>query len=257
MVEKVVKNWWNHASSYYQEVFNIPIDDIHYGPFCPPEKELKIIDVAHVKNKKIFELGCGGGQCSVFLSKNGAICSGIDISEKQIEYAKKLAKKNKVPIDYSVGSGENLGHYKDCEFDIVLSVFAMQYISDLDKCFSEVHRVLNKGGRFIFSLDHPFYSVITPETLALESSYNRSRLNETIKTSDIIEKGRWANGSTKKFVTYFRKVSDIYTSLVRSGFTVEEIKEPISDKGQDPWSKIYSQKVARYIPPTIIFISKK
>ena len=81
-MEKIIKNWWNNTSSYYQNTFDIPVDDIYYGPFCPTEKELKIIDIDNIKNKKVLELGCGGGQCSIFLSKNGAICSGIDISEK-------------------------------------------------------------------------------------------------------------------------------------------------------------------------------
>src|SRR3989338_38834 len=256
-MEKVIKSWWNNASSYYQDIFDIPVDDIYYGPFCPTEKELKIIDVTSIKNKKILELGCGGGQCSIFLSKNGAICSGIDISEKQIQYAKRLAKKNNVRVDYYVGSGEKLNQFKDNEFDIVLSVFAMQYINNLDKCFDEVSRILKKGGRFIFSMDHPFYSVISPKTMKIESNYNHSGLNETIKTSDIIKENRWHKGNAQKFVFYFRKISDIYESLVKSGFVVEEIKEPISYRGKNPWNKIYSRKISKYIAPTIIFVAKK
>ncbi|MEK7145060.1 MAG: methyltransferase domain-containing protein [Patescibacteria group bacterium] len=256
-MEKVIKNWWNNASSHYQYLFNIPVDDIYYGPFCPTEKELKIIDVGNIKNKKVLELGCGGGQCSIFLSKNGAICNGIDISEKQIQYAIKLAEKNNVKIDYYVGPGTNLDCFKNNDFDIVLSVFAMQYIRNLDKCFNEVSRILKKGGRLIFSFDHPFYSVISPKTMKIEGNYNRSGLNETIKTSDIIKANRWRKGDTQKFVFYFRKISDIYESLVKSGFVVEEIKELISYKGKNPWNKIYSRKISKYITPTIIFVAKK
>lgn len=256
-MEKIIKNWWNNASSYYQNTFDIPVDDIYYGPFCPTEKELKIINVGKIKNKKVLELGCGGGQCSIFLSKNGAICSGIDISEKQIQYAIKLTEKNDVKIDYYVGSGENLSQFKDNEFDIVLSVFAMQYINNLDKCFSEVSRILKKDGRFIFSLDHPFYSIISPKTMKIESSYNHSGLNETVKTSDIIKASQWRGGNTQKFEFYFRKISDIYKSLVNSNFFVEEIKEPVLIEGKNPWNKIYSRKISKYIAPTIIFIAKK
>ena len=256
-MEKIIKNWWNNTSSYYQNTFDIPVDDIYYGPFCPTEKELKIIDIDNIKNKKVLELGCGGGQCSIFLSKNGAICSGIDISEKQIQYAIKLAEKNDIKIDYYVGSGESLSQFKDNEFDIVLSVFAMQYINNLDKCLSEVSRILKNGGRFIFSLDHPFYSVISPKTMKIEGNYNYSGLNETVKTSDIIKAGQWRRGNTQKFVFYFRKISDIYRSLVRSNLFVEEIKELVSYKGKNPWNKIYSRKISKYIAPTIIFVVKK
>lgn len=258
-MEKVIKNWWNNASAHYQDVFNIPVDDIYYGPFCPTEKDLKIITDGDkkIKNKNVLELGCGGGQCSIFLSKKGAVCSGIDISEKQIRYAVKLAKENNVKIDYHVGSGENLNRFKNNEFDVVLSVFAMQYINNLDKCFDEVNRVLKKDGRFIFSLDHPFYSVISPQTMKIEGNYNHSGLNETIKTSDIIKINQWGEGNTQKFVFYFRKISDIYKSLIKSNFIIEEILEITSDREKNPWNKIYSRKVSKHIAPTIIFIAKK
>ncbi|MBI3631283.1 MAG: class I SAM-dependent methyltransferase [Candidatus Staskawiczbacteria bacterium] len=256
-MKKNIKNWWNNASSYYQDTFNIPVDDIYYGPFCPTEKKLKIIDVDNIKNKKILELGCGGGQCGIFLSKKGAICDGIDISERQIQYAIELAKKNKVKINYHVGSGEDLSRFKNSKFDIVLSVFAMQYINNLDKCFCDINKILKKGGRFIFSLDNPFYSVMCSKTMKIEGDYNHSGLRETIKTSDIINPNKWPKGDIQKFIFYFRKVSDIYKSLVMSNFLVEEIKEPILYRGKNPWNKIYSRKLSRYVAPTIIFIAKK
>ncbi len=125
-MEKIIKKWWNQSSAYYQKKFDIPVDDIYYWPFCPSEKELNIMDVNNIKGKKVLELGCGGGQCSIFLSKKGAICKGVDISKKQISFAKKLAKKNYAEVEYFEGSGENLDMFEDNHFDIVLSVFSIQ-----------------------------------------------------------------------------------------------------------------------------------
>lgn len=256
-MERIIKKWWNGASLHYQNIFKIPVDNIYYGPYCPTERELKIIDVGKVKNKEILELGCGGGQSSIFLSKNGADCSGIDISEKQIQYAQELATKNNVKINYFVGNGENLKMFKDGQFDIILSVFSLQYICNLDKCFNEVERVLKKGGKFIFSLDHPFYSVISPETMKIYCNYNYSSVNKKIKTSDMIKKDKWKNGNKSKFIFYFRKVSDIYKSLTAANFKVEEIIEPLPYDKKGPWDKIYSKKLAGYLSPTIIFVALK
>lgn len=254
---KIIKNWWDKASHYYQDSFNIPTDDIYYGPFCPTEKELNILGVDYIKNKRVLELGCGGGQTSVFLSKNGAICKGIDISSKQIQHAIKISKENGVKVDYHIGSGEDLGLFKNKEFDIVLSIFAIQYINNLDKCFKEVNRVLKNSGKFIFSLDHPFYSVVSPKTMKVIYNYNDSGPNQTIKTSDIITKNKWRLGDNHKFLYYFRKVSDIYNSISKSSLILEEIKEPTSHNIKNPWNKIYSQKLSEYVAPTIIFIIKK
>lgn len=256
-MEKTIKKWWNGASSYYQNVFKIPVDDIYYGPYCPTEKDLNIIDVKKNKNKKVLELGCGGGQCSIFLAKNGFNCSGIDISEKQISYAQQLADKNKVNINYLVGSGESLKMFKDGQFDIVVSIFSLQYIRNLDKCFKEVSRVLKDNGKFIFSLDHPFYSVLSPNDMRIFCNYNHSSINRGIKTSDIINKNKWKNGNKLNFVFYFRKIEDIYKKLTESKLKVEKIIESTSFKKNGPWDKIYSKKLAKYLSPTIIFVARK
>lgn len=256
-MEEIIKKWWNESSFYYQKKFNIPVDDIYYGPFCPTEKELGLINVNKISNSKILEIGCGGGQCSIFLSKNGAICTGIDISENQIKYATKLAEQNAVKIKYHVGSAENLDIFNENEFDMVLSIFSFQFVNNLKKCLCDVSRVLKRGGKLIFSLDHPFYSVLSPYTLKVENIYNVSCLNETIKTEDIFKENEWHDGNSHRFVYYFRKVGDIYNSLVESKFNVENIIEPFSPRGRDPWSKIYGEKLAKYVSPTIIFVAKK
>lgn len=254
---KIIKNWWDKASLFYQKEFNIPIDDIYYGPFCPSEKELNLLNIDKMQDKKVLELGCGGGQNGIFLTKHSAIYSGIDISKEQIRYAKDLAKNNHLDIDYSVDSAENLEKFNDNTFDLVISIFAIQYVEDLGRCFREIRRVLKDNGSFIFSLDHPFYSVVSPDRLAIEFPYHTDGVKESVKTHDIISQKSWPGGDKQKFLFHFRKISDLYSHLVDAGFFVTEIKEPVLLKSNDPWSKIYSKKIAEYIPPTIIFIVKK
>ena len=253
---KIIKDWWDNAALFYQKEFNLPIDDIYYGPFCPSEKELNLLNVDTIQDKKILELGCGGGQNGIFLTNHGAVYSGIDISKEQIEYAKKLAKNNHLDIDYSVDAAENLKKFHDNTFDLVISIFAIQYVKDIGRCFREIRRVLKDDGGFIFSLDHPFYSVVSPE-LAIEFSYHSDEVSESIKTSNIISQKTWPGGDKQKFSFYYRKISDFYSHLVDAGLFVTEIKEPVLLKSNDPWSKVYSKKLAEYIPPTIIFIVKK
>jgi len=112
--------------------------------------------LGNVKGKRTLEKGCGGGQCSIAFAKQGAMTTGIDISEEQIKFAKKLAKKEKVEVKFYMGNIENLKQIKSKSQDIVFSSYALQYIKNLKKCFKEVYRVLKNKGIFVFSLDHPF-----------------------------------------------------------------------------------------------------
>jgi len=147
--------------------------------------------------------------------------------------------------------------FKNNKFDIVLSIFSLQYIDNLEICLKEIKRILKKDGKLIFSLDHPFYSVVSPKTMKVEGNYNKCGLNEMIKTTDVIRTQKWNNSNSQKFIFFFRNISEIYNNLVNSGFRVEKIIESVSEKGNSPWNKIYSEKLSKNIPPTIIFVAKK
>ncbi|MEM3596541.1 MAG: class I SAM-dependent methyltransferase [Candidatus Bathyarchaeia archaeon] len=100
-------------------------------------------------------LGCGGGQNAIVLAKWGAKSVGLDVSEEQIKYAMRLAKKENVNVKFYIGSMEDLSMFQGESFDIVLSSFGIGYAENLAKTFHEVFRVLRKSGLFVFADVHP------------------------------------------------------------------------------------------------------
>jgi ubiquinone/menaquinone biosynthesis C-methylase UbiE len=87
------------------------------------------------------------------------VCTGVDIAENQIAYAKTLAAQNAVAVTFLRGDIEDL-HMIDAErFDIAISAFAFCWAPDLPQAFRETCRILRPDGRFVFSLGHPFYHV--------------------------------------------------------------------------------------------------
>lgn len=250
---RAVQKWWDEVAESYQESSDIHIESAHYGPYAPDEAELNLL--GNIRGKEILEIGCGGGQCSIAFVKKGAICTGLDISREQLKYASKLARKNKARVNFIYGNFQNLSRFKSNNFDIVFSAYALQYAPDLNKIFPQVNRVLKKDGVFLFSFDHPFYLLIDPTSKKLVASYFATGRHEFVET--------WKDKTRHKFVYYKVKVSDVYDALVRSGFYVEKIVEPLSlNKKQSawkrrPWEKIYPEETVKLIGPTIIFKTKK
>jgi len=245
-MKKDVKKWWENSSKEYQEYCKIPID-IHYGPGSPNEQHYKLL--GNLKGKNVLEMGCGGAQCSIAMAKQGAKVIGVDISKEQLKFAKELAKKNKVNITFYERDFNNLSIIKSNSQDIVFSAWAFQYAENLFKIFKEAYRVLKNKGIFIFSLDHPFYRTLNRKTLKLEQSY--------------FDSGKFVtNYSRGKFVMYNRMISDLFNNLIKVGFYVERIIEPDSRKKYpyDPWYnkwELYTPKMMKHIPPTIIFKARK
>ncbi len=240
-----IERWWDEASEYYQEETKIPTKEAHYGPFSPNENALKLL--GNVNKKRVLELGCGGGQCSIAFAKKGALPTAIDISSKQLEFAKKLASENNVEVNFIKGNVENLKMLGDNYFDVVFSALTLMYIKDLKKCFLEVKRVLKKGGTFVFSLEHPFYLLMSPKNNKIEESY--------YDTGKKIQKETWPDGSKHRFIFYKRKVSDIINELLDSGFELGSVTEPfeIKKRGERIWEEGYSMRLVKLIAPTIIF----
>ncbi|MFW9992208.1 MAG: class I SAM-dependent methyltransferase [Candidatus Odinarchaeota archaeon] len=152
------QNSWNAISRSYQKEKRISLSDVHYGPAAPGEKELGLL--GDVRGKKILELGCGGGQNSIVLAKWGAEVKGLDISNVQLEHAKKLAEKEGVQVEFIQGKMEELDGLAGNSFDIVISSHAIGYADDLKSVFSETARVLKTKGFLVFCFGHPMWLTI-------------------------------------------------------------------------------------------------
>jgi ubiquinone/menaquinone biosynthesis C-methylase UbiE len=244
---KETKKWWEFSSQDYQKKCKIPVD-IHYGPGSPNEKHLKLL--GNLKGKKVLEIGCGGAQCGIAMARQGAKVIGMDISEEQLKFARVLAEKNKVKIKLYQGDIKKLSQIKSNSQDIVFTAWVLHYVDNLKSCFKEVNRVLKKNGLFVCALPHHFHDIVDSSSLKLKKSY--------------FETGRQVqiySDKTKKFVYYTHTISEIYNTLVDSGFKVEKIIEPDSRKRYkgDPWYGLwdYTPKLLKMVPPTIIFKARK
>ncbi len=240
---------WNTISASYQAGHEIPTDFVHYGPHCPNEDDLQL--VGDVKGKRVLEIGCGGGQCSIAFAKRGAIAAGIDLSDEQIAHARRLAKQEDVGVTFLRGTMEDLSAFGDESQDVVFSAYALQYLERWDQCFAEVGRVLVPGGLFVFSLDHPFWSCLAEESLEIRRSYHAL----SPETWD----WPYGEGKAAPFEAFHRKVGEMFRSLRGAGLEVLEIVEPEPvehGSGQD-WGDYYSPERQNMVPATIIWKTRK
>lgn len=213
---------WNRLSPYYQANNVISLEDVHYSPYGPGEKELRII--GDVSGLEILELGCGGGQNAIVLAKWGAkSVTGLDQSEKQLEYAKTLAKSQGVTVKFVQGNMENLSLFKDSSFDLIISSHAMNYAKDLHQVFIESARVLRKNGRIVTCMGHPIMHLLWE---ALEDkSLNKvgNYFSEERKVWD------WPDDKNEPIATFEDtgyRFEEIINYLIQSGFKIERVVEP-------------------------------
>lgn len=235
---------WDRHAAWYQEGAKLPTDVAHYGPDIATEAELRLC--GEVKGKRVLELGCGGAQNSIAFAKQGAIAIGVDFSEEQLAFARRLCDKEGVKVDLHHGDLAELAFIRADSIDLAFSAYAFGFVQDLDRVFRQVHRVLRPNAPLVFSLPHPAYDMIDDDDddaplLIRRSYFDRAPIDY-----------EW-NGVP--FTDYHHTVGDLFTSLVRANFRVDTILEP-EPVTQFPRS-MHWREPFRYVPRTLVIRARK
>jgi len=212
---------WNTISAGYQRERRISTEDVHYGPLAPGERELDLL--GDVRGKKILEVGCGGGQNAIVLAKWGAICTGVDPSDAQLTHARKLAREHGVEVEFANGMAEDLGRFPDEGFDLVLSSYAFDYVTDIQQAYGEVWRVLKAGGHFVFCQSHPWFQAVGWH---LAGDPDAPEIGD-YASWPAYEEWDWAfeDGTSAPMRGHLRPLSLIINQLIETGFSLERFLE--------------------------------
>jgi ubiquinone/menaquinone biosynthesis C-methylase UbiE len=230
-----VKYHWEKTAEYFQDEIDLDVG-VNWTDFG---LEMQMFD--SVEGRDILEIGCGGGQCSVALAKRGGTVTGMDITRAQLDYARELAADHDVDISLIEGDITEIP-LADESFDIVFNAWVFGWIEDLESCFRETSRVLRPGCRFVFSIPHPLYEIVDPETQTIEHSY--------------FDTGRTDHDQP----LYRHTVSGVYNALVEAGFDVVELLEPGTDDPSDyeegPWDE-YTPELMAKVPQVMVVDARK
>lgn len=106
---------------------------------------------ARVGQQSVLELGCGAGNFSLRLAKEGYRVTGVDISPTAIDWAIRLASQKRLEAGFRVDNVVSLETCGDSTFDIVIDGHCLHCIvgNDRASCLRSVWRVLRPGGQFV------------------------------------------------------------------------------------------------------------
>ena len=108
---------------------------------------------APLAGKRVLDIGCGDGLNSVILAKLGAHVTGLDISEKAIEVARRRAEINEVAerVSFICSPLEVAGLEAD-SFDVIWGDAILHHVlADLETVIQHLVRACKPGGRLIFA----------------------------------------------------------------------------------------------------------
>ena len=134
---------------------------IHYGYWDEkvksfPQSLLRMNEVmmetaAIKRSDNVLDAGCGIGGSSIYLAENiGCNVTGISLSERQVEQARRLAREKKIEdrVEFEV-QNYCATHFPPESFDVVWGCESICYADDKEQFIKEAYRVLKTGGRLV------------------------------------------------------------------------------------------------------------
>ena len=177
----------------------------------------------------VIDIGCGQGYFSRLLATGGAQVTGVDLSEKLVEHARRIEERTKLGVEFHVLDATCVAHqWPEGHFDLATACVSFQDMADAESVADAVYRVLKTRGRFVFSIPHP--ATVTPYR-----EWERDPLGtkQALKINHYFDSGprvcRWDMARLERHweTPYWsRTIEEWVEILSKAGFLIARLKEP-------------------------------
>ncbi len=110
-----------------------------------------INNATSLANKKVLDVGCGGGLLSEAMAASGANVMGVDANESAISVAREHADVSQLKIDYIITTAEKHADENHANYDVITCMELMEHVPDPESLLSACVRMLKPGGDLIVS----------------------------------------------------------------------------------------------------------
>ena len=137
--EELASRWWDKNSEFK------PLHDIN------PLRANWIDNLAPVAEKKVLDVGCGGGILAESLAQRGAQVTGIDMGDAPLGVAKLHQLESGLSIDYQKSTAEDFAQQHENAFDIVTCLEMLEHVPDPSSVVQACAKMVKPGGHVFFS----------------------------------------------------------------------------------------------------------
>ena len=137
--EAIASSWWDPESEFR------PLHDIN------PLRLNYIDERVSLCNKKVLDVGCGGGILSESMARRGAIVTGIDMGEAPLSVAKLHKLESGVDVEYIHSTAEAMAEKEAGTYDVVTCLEMLEHVPDPASVIKSCCLLVKPGGHVFFS----------------------------------------------------------------------------------------------------------
>ena len=180
-------------------------------------REIELAELGAVSGKRLLHLQCHFGMDTLSWARQGAACTGVDISPVAIEKARELAQELGLDAEFVCTDLYSFQRSQPAPYDIVFTSYgAVCWLPDLDRWAEVVAANLSVGGRFYMVEFHPIYDL-----LAGYSYFTRVE-------PDVDEEGTYTENGAQavaKLASWAHPIASVINALLAVGIQIERVNE--------------------------------
>lgn len=137
--DAMAKQWWDPDG---------PMKPLHQ---LNPLRLSYINQHANVTNKRILDVGCGGGILSEAMAASGGLVTGIDMSDDALTAATTHAAAHDINLTYTASTAEAYAERHPGQFDIVTCLEMLEHVPNPTAVVNACVSLTRPGGHVFFS----------------------------------------------------------------------------------------------------------
>jgi 2-polyprenyl-6-hydroxyphenyl methylase/3-demethylubiquinone-9 3-methyltransferase len=136
---ELAHRWWDANGEFK------PLHDLN------PLRLDYIDGIANLKDKRVLDVGCGGGILSESMAVRGANVTGIDLAEKPLKVAELHLIDSGMRVEYLRIAAEDLARERTGAYDVVTCMEMLEHVPDPAATVAACASLAKPGGHVFFS----------------------------------------------------------------------------------------------------------
>jgi len=214
---------WNEWTTLHEQspLYNLAGFKAGASTLRPVERE----ELTNVAGKTLLHLQCHFGLDTLSWAREGAIVTGVDLSDRSIALARSLSTDVAIPATFVCSDLLDLPNALSGQFDIVFTSYGvLNWLHDLNGWAAVVAHFLKPGGIFYIVEFHPFSRVFASDSAELKVA-NPYFCSEEPFRFEI--QGSYAAEATTLLQGYNwnHSLSEVFNALIGVGLRIEFFNE--------------------------------
>src|SRR5688500_6914230 len=212
---------WNQRTTVHKDSAFYDLDGFKKGAHVLTPIELN--EIGDVKGKSILHLQCHFGMDTLNLSRMGANCTGVDLSDESINLAREINEELKLDAKFVCCNVYDTSEFIKDQFDIVFTSYGtIGWLPDLDPWAKVIAERLKPGGFFYMAEFHPVLWMFDDDFTSIKYHYGNKELivmeDQPTYTGD-------KNEIVGREYSWNHSISEVLNALINAGLKIEFFNE--------------------------------